>query len=111
MTVQFVVVGIDPDNDLSRCDKYLDGALVSSVNFASATSGTTFTLSHTFSTAGTHRISFQAVNKQNHYRTGAHCTVEVIKPIVDIKLRVMTYDIQRTPFDDCPKESIACLVP
>ncbi len=100
----YIVAGIDPDNDLSHCDLYVNGAIVQGKNFTSPTSGTTCAFSYTFNAAGSNTISFQAVDKQNHYSSGVRCSVVVVKPPLNRNLRVLTFNAHL--FEDSPVECV-----
>ena len=103
--LEFVVRGIDADNDLSRCDMYVDGVRVVWTNyFSSPNSGTTCTFNWVFDTLGTHTVSFQVVDKNNNFSSGARCTVEVLPAIVDQKFTVLTYNTHL--FENSPLECI-----
>ncbi len=102
---EYVIAGIDPDNDLSHCDLYVNGARVQGKSFASPNSGTTCTFTYTFTLVGTNTLSFQAVDKQYNYSSGVRCTVIVVKPVIDKKLKVLTFNAHL--FEDSPVE---CMV-
>jgi Concanavalin A-like lectin/glucanases superfamily len=102
--LEFVVTGIDPDNDLSYCDMGVDGPVVGQKYFTSSNSGATCTFTYTFTKPGTNLVWFQAFDMQHNPSTGAHCTVYIIRPPANTNLTVLTYNTHL--FEDSPLECI-----
>jgi endonuclease/exonuclease/phosphatase family metal-dependent hydrolase len=90
--LEFVIQGMDTDNDLRLCEMYVDGIAKGSIWFDSPNSGAEATWTYAFGTPGTHTVVAQPVDLANNHGEDVTWSIEVTEHRQSLGFTVMTYN-------------------
>ena len=90
--LEFFMVALDADNDLSHCEMYVDYVRKGNAYFYNANNGATARWTYAFGDWGTHTVSFKPVDAAAHIGAEVAWTVNVTNGPGSLTLYAMTYN-------------------
>ncbi|MHC4560788.1 MAG: hypothetical protein ACYS80_26200, partial [Planctomycetota bacterium] len=90
--LEFIIRGIDQDDDLRLCEMYVDGAFKGWADFESPDSNAMATWTYAFGTPGTHTVGAIPLDLAENYGAGVTWTVVVANRYRSLELTVLTYN-------------------